>query len=187
MMLKDLLKPQNKELTSYIMTNVVFWVFEIYPQSKFTLDSLIYWIRKALSMLKWSIAVNCLPYYMIPGRNLLRPLTEDRKQYLLHRISDLIQNPQAVFQCKKIHFGMTLYDMTLLSAWQNDQDEREETHLQFCLICNSLHHGPELSPEATEAAIQRLHYLRAKVNMQYPEPLKRMTEVALAYGLDIVR
>lgn len=71
MLLKDIIKPENKEITSFMMKNLVFWLCERYPKTEFSLEKLMYWVRRALRMLQESIEVNFLPYYMIPGRNLL--------------------------------------------------------------------------------------------------------------------
>lgn len=159
MLLKDIIKPENKEITSYVMKNLVFWLCERYPENEFSLEKLMYWVRRALRMLHESIKVNFLPYYMIPGRNLLKPLTAERKQALLGRIACLIENPWLLLRCKKMDMGVTLLDMHLLDAWQQDQDFREKLLFEHLLIQLQLMHRPEEHPKTAEAAINRMYHI----------------------------
>lgn len=137
MMLKQILNPENKELTSYTMKNIVFWLCEMHPQNAFSPETLMLWVRKALRMLRKSIEINRLPYYMIPARNLLKPLTADRKQMLITNISKIIADPLVVFRCKKIDVGMKLFDRGVLDAWSCKRDSYELLLLD--IMATSLH------------------------------------------------
>lgn len=158
MCMKDLLKPTNKDITSYTMKNIVFWLCEMNPQSEFTSDSLMYWVRKGLCMLKQSVEINFLPYYMIPGRNLLKSMPADRKHTLLARIDCLISNPQLVLQCKMLNFAIKLFEMKLLNEWQYEQESLERMHLEWEMIHGHLTQCEE-PPDRVEALVQRSHYL----------------------------
>lgn len=138
MCLKEILKPSNKEITSYVMKNVVFWLCEMFPQSRFTSDLLMYWIQKALLMLKRSIELNFLPYYMIPNRNLLKQIKPDRKQVLIEKISEIVRDPNLVLQCRKIRVGMALFEKQLLDDWQWNRDLNETLLLELVQIQTDL-------------------------------------------------
>lgn len=138
MCLKEILKPSNKEIKSYVMKNVVFWLCEMFPQSRFTSDLLMYWIQKALLMLKRSIELNFLPYYMIPNRNLLKQIKPDRKQVLIEKISEIVRDPNLVLQCRKIRVGMALFEKQLLDDWQSNRDLNETLLLELVQIQTDL-------------------------------------------------
>lgn len=159
MCLKDQLKPENKDITSYTMKSVVFWLCEQHPQNEFTSDSLTHWLVKALRMLRMSVEINFLPYYMIPGRNLLKPLTAERKQALRGKISRLVENALLVFQCRMLNFAVKLNEMNLLTDWRREQDSLETLKLEGNKISYTLEWGDEVSAETKEALIQRKHQL----------------------------
>lgn len=138
MLLKEHLKPENTEITSYTVKNIVFWLCEMYPQSRFTPDSLLQWLRKALQMLRQSIHLNMLPYYMIPSRNLLKGLDADTKKRLTTRISKILQDPLFVFQFKKIQVGTALFENGFLDVSGFRRDMAERLLLDECCICQRL-------------------------------------------------
>ena len=76
--LKDILKPTNKEITSFIIKNLIFWLFERRNCKGHCLFGLL---TKALRILKKAVGNNFLSYYMIPARNLMsgKMTTEQRK------------------------------------------------------------------------------------------------------------
>lgn len=140
MLLKEHLEPENKEITSYTVKNIVFWLCEMYPQSRFTPDSLLHWLRKALQMLRQSIHLNVLPYYMIPSRNLLKGLNADTKQRLTTRISRILQDPLFVFHSKRIQKGTTLFENGSLDVSGFKRDMAERLLLDECCIIQRLQH-----------------------------------------------
>ncbi|KAH3875174.1 hypothetical protein DPMN_038437 [Dreissena polymorpha] len=71
MVVKDVLKPVKKEITSYTVKNIVLWLAENNPQAQFNESNLFYWIREGLEKLRTAILKIELPYYMIPERNLM--------------------------------------------------------------------------------------------------------------------
>lgn len=88
---KETLKPISKDITSYIMKNLVFWVAESHDYSYFTVDNLINILQLALHDLKTRIVANWLPNYMIPERNLLaNKLTRKQRDQLCRKIDSLI-------------------------------------------------------------------------------------------------
>ncbi|KAH3773697.1 hypothetical protein DPMN_175065 [Dreissena polymorpha] len=71
MILKNVLKPRKKEITSYVMKNIVLWQAESNPQNKFDAESLFHWLHDGIRELGTAIATQKLSYYMVPERNLM--------------------------------------------------------------------------------------------------------------------
>ncbi|KAH3693220.1 hypothetical protein DPMN_192623 [Dreissena polymorpha] len=71
MILKEVLKPNNKEITSFVLKNVIFWQAENNVPSIFHERNLIHWLHDTLGTLRTVIACTQLPYYTIPERNLM--------------------------------------------------------------------------------------------------------------------
>ncbi|KAH3697317.1 hypothetical protein DPMN_084815 [Dreissena polymorpha] len=59
MILKEIIKPNNKEITSYVLKNIILWQVENTPQTHFHARRLFHWLHEGLT------------YYMIPERNLM--------------------------------------------------------------------------------------------------------------------
>lgn len=55
MIVKEILIPQNKEITSYVVKNLVMWIAEESPTKMFTPEMLLYWLRVALNKLRTAI------------------------------------------------------------------------------------------------------------------------------------
>lgn len=143
MILKDFLKPENKEITTYTMKNIVFWMSEMFPLEKFRVNNLIHLVRKALKMLKKSLILNFLPYYMIPKRNLFeRKIEKVYKKALLEKISTLLDlGPRVLIVCRKIQFAVNLEQLQRLGSWAAKRQKCEEMVLEivtFILLCDLL-------------------------------------------------
>ena len=120
MVLKDFLKPANKEVTSYTMKNIVFWLCESHPVSAFSPDMLLYWVGKALHVLKGSIHCGYLPYYMLPARNLHQgKFCEATKETMKNKLSSFLRaEPSSSIQlCKRVSFGISLLHEGTLEEW----------------------------------------------------------------------
>ncbi|KAH3705541.1 hypothetical protein DPMN_080618 [Dreissena polymorpha] len=105
MIIKDIIKPTNKEITSYILKNIVLWQAERTPQTRFSAYSLLHWLHDGLRELRTAIAKKHMPYYMIPERNLMEACDINNK---LHRkwvadITDMLEEgPGVVLRLEKI-------------------------------------------------------------------------------------
>ncbi|XP_052222125.1 uncharacterized protein LOC127838413 isoform X2 [Dreissena polymorpha] len=80
MVKKDVLQPQKKEVTSFTVKNIVLWIAENNPHSLFHESSLFHWLYEGLYALRVAIDTKELPYYMIPGRNLMAACALDHEQ-----------------------------------------------------------------------------------------------------------
>lgn len=98
----DILKMNGHSVSSYMMKNVAFWLAENNSPSMFSPNTLFSWIVEALRKLKLFVEVNYLPYYMIPGRNLLvEKIGESERVPLQRCLTDLIQaGPNILYRCK---------------------------------------------------------------------------------------
>ncbi|KAH3875206.1 hypothetical protein DPMN_038469 [Dreissena polymorpha] len=92
MVVKDVLKPVKKEITSYTVKNIVLWLAENNPQAQFNESNLFYWIREGLEKLRTAILKIELPYYMIPERNLMAAcgLDDGQKCTWVNTITDMM-------------------------------------------------------------------------------------------------
>ncbi|XP_060591191.1 uncharacterized protein LOC132746131 [Ruditapes philippinarum] len=106
MVAKDILKNVSKGISSYMMKNVTFWMSELLPKELFRKENLINLLFLSLVFLKKCVSYsNGLPYYMIPGRNLLaEKLTPDSRQPLCDLIGTLIaEGPRFILlRCNKL-------------------------------------------------------------------------------------
>ncbi|KAH3701822.1 hypothetical protein DPMN_076818 [Dreissena polymorpha] len=80
MVVKDVLKPLKKELSSYTVKNIVLWIAEKYPQSLFNERTFLHWVREGLDELRTAIFTKHLPYYMISERNLMESCVIEEEQ-----------------------------------------------------------------------------------------------------------
>ncbi|KAH3734243.1 uncharacterized protein LOC127850725 [Dreissena polymorpha] len=71
MIVKDRLNPKKKEVTSYVLKNIILWQAESNSPTLFQENKLFHWLHDAMRTLKTAIAFTQLPYYMIPDRNLM--------------------------------------------------------------------------------------------------------------------
>jgi hypothetical protein len=96
---KVTLKPLSKDMSSYLMKNVVFWLAELNDYEYFTRYALIVALKKALAYLKHFVVTNNFPSYMIPQRNLLEgKLTHSQRIKICMRIDSLLkEGPYTVF------------------------------------------------------------------------------------------
>ncbi|KAH3875265.1 hypothetical protein DPMN_038528 [Dreissena polymorpha] len=92
LVVKDVLKPVKKEITSYTVKNIVLWLAENNPQAQFNESSLFYWLREGLEKLRTAILKIELPYFMIPERNLMAAcgLDEGQKCTWVNTITDMM-------------------------------------------------------------------------------------------------
>lgn len=104
MVTTDILEPKNKEITSYMLKNIIFWLAESYPEGLFREETLFSWLLKTLIVLRRAIKTNFLPYYMIPERNLLEvQLSSHRRRRLTSRLSALLRmGPCFLAHCHRI-------------------------------------------------------------------------------------
>ncbi|KAH3796125.1 hypothetical protein DPMN_149692 [Dreissena polymorpha] len=105
MILKNVLRPRKKEITSYVMKNIVLWQAENNPQNKFNARSLFHWLHDGLKELKTAIVTQQLSYYMIPERNLKAASDLHAKQQSkwVADITDMMaEGPRVILRLPKI-------------------------------------------------------------------------------------
>ncbi|KAH3850412.1 hypothetical protein DPMN_092823 [Dreissena polymorpha] len=105
MIVKELLKPKNKEITSFVMKNTIFWQAESNPLAMFQERNLIYWLHDALGTLRTVISSTQMPYYMIPERNLMADcgLQDAQQQNWVAVITDMMEEgPRVILRLSKI-------------------------------------------------------------------------------------
>ncbi|XP_052229565.1 uncharacterized protein LOC127843798 isoform X2 [Dreissena polymorpha] len=105
MILKDILQPQKKEITSYVLKNIILWQAERNPQSQFNAHDFFYWLHDALRELRTAIAQKHVAYYMIPDRNLMAAcgLEEALQHKWIADITDMMaEGPRVILRLPKI-------------------------------------------------------------------------------------
>ncbi|KAH3733859.1 hypothetical protein DPMN_040296 [Dreissena polymorpha] len=55
MIIREILKPTKKEITSYVLKNIISWKAENIPQTKFPAQSLLHWVHDGLRELRMAI------------------------------------------------------------------------------------------------------------------------------------
>ncbi|XP_053390635.1 uncharacterized protein LOC123542440 [Mercenaria mercenaria] len=96
MLVKHELKQICANITSYIVKNVIFWVFEK-RSGTFHRHEFVEILLETLIYLKDCIALGCLPNYMMPSRNLLRGKVSQEEAYnLKEHLSILITEDSTV-------------------------------------------------------------------------------------------
>ncbi|KAH3733142.1 hypothetical protein DPMN_039567 [Dreissena polymorpha] len=105
MIVKDVLKPCKKEVTSYVIKNIVLWQAENNPQHNFYKRSFLYWLHDGLRDLKTAIVTQQLAYYMIPERNLMAAsgLQDKQQSKWVADITDMMaEGPNVILRLPKI-------------------------------------------------------------------------------------
>ncbi|KAH3809288.1 hypothetical protein DPMN_137650 [Dreissena polymorpha] len=105
MIVKDVLRPSKKEITSYVMKNIVLWQAERNPQNKFYAQSFLHWLHDGLRALRTAIVTKQLSYYMIPERNLMAAsgLTYRQQSHWVEVITDMMaEGPWVILGLPKI-------------------------------------------------------------------------------------
>lgn len=130
---KSCLKPICKEMTSYLMKNLVMWMVEKLPEQYFTENNLLNTLHITLRTLKYCVESKCLPSYMIPDRNLLADrLTVFESSEVCTMIDSLLeQGPQIVNRCEKIRdaFSMLCRSPEIFFSYTQWQLQTEITFL----------------------------------------------------------
>ncbi|KAH3689880.1 uncharacterized protein LOC127863987 isoform X2 [Dreissena polymorpha] len=105
MILRDIIKPNNKEITSYVLKNIILWQAENTPQTEFHSRSLLYWLHNALRELRTAIAEKKLSYYMIPDRNLMAACGLDgalQRKWVADITDMMDEGPRVILRLEKI-------------------------------------------------------------------------------------
>ncbi|KAH3875272.1 hypothetical protein DPMN_038535 [Dreissena polymorpha] len=133
MVVKDVLKPVKKEITSYTVKNIVLWLAENNPQAQFNESSVFYWLREGLENLRTAILKIELPYYMIPERNLMAAcgLDEGQKCTWVNTITDMMnEGSNALLRLPRIRKAIISHPEPLV--WYNKKRiEMELLHLKL--------------------------------------------------------
>ncbi|KAH3874546.1 hypothetical protein DPMN_037791 [Dreissena polymorpha] len=117
MIVKDVLKPRKKEITSYILKNIVLWLAENNPQTLFHSGSLLHFLHVGLDMLRTAISFIQLPYYMLPERNLMaeRELDVEQQRVFVSSITDMLEEgPKMLLRLNKIRQAIICHPEPLL-------------------------------------------------------------------------
>lgn len=130
---KEMLLPRRNEVNSYIMKNIVFWMAELYPETLFQKKNFCRCLMKALAILEQSILTDYLPYYMIPGRNILGEVTMPvvLKARMLMRIKTILKTgPEFILKWPKMKAAITKAPKDL-KMFENFRDEVERLHFIY--------------------------------------------------------
>lgn len=108
MVKRDIIDKVSSGLTSFMLKNVVCWVCEGLPSTRFTPEHHVYRLRNALYFLRQCLLDSHLPCYMIPQRDLLIGKLEGHNKYkIIKLLSDILtSNGGYLLQCGKLLKGM---------------------------------------------------------------------------------
>ncbi|XP_053379537.1 uncharacterized protein LOC128548510 [Mercenaria mercenaria] len=104
MLVKHELKPICANITSYIVKNVIFWVFEK-RSGTVQRNEFVEILLLTLVYLKDCICFGCLPNYMIPSRNLLRGLLSQVEARALREHLDILitEDSNVLLRCPLVY------------------------------------------------------------------------------------
>ncbi|KAH3796922.1 uncharacterized protein LOC127839231 [Dreissena polymorpha] len=139
MTLKDILKPKNKEITSYTLKNIVLWQAEHNPQTQFNACSLLHWLHDGLRELRTAIAKKHMPYYMIPERNLMEAcgISDKLQNKWVADITDMLEEgPGVILRLKKIRKAIVASPEPML-WYSKKRMELEMLFLEMRITWNS--------------------------------------------------
>ncbi|KAH3825244.1 hypothetical protein DPMN_127118 [Dreissena polymorpha] len=105
MILKEIIKPKNKEITSFVLKNIVLWQAEKTPRTEFLAGSFFHWLHDGLKELKTAIENRHFRYYMIPERNLMAAcgLDDALQSKWVADITDMMEEgPKVILRLEKI-------------------------------------------------------------------------------------
>ncbi|XP_052788917.1 uncharacterized protein LOC128223670 isoform X1 [Mya arenaria] len=146
-LMKEELKSICDEMSSYIVKNIVFWFIESTQQELFSKENMIEHLLSCLQMLQQAIRDNHLPYYMIPGRNLLiERINQLQQQQLIAKLDALIQEgPRVILRCPKVLealYNMSPTELTKKGHWR---DKLEKLWLEWQnIVTNKDEDGKQL-------------------------------------------
>ncbi|XP_052274790.1 uncharacterized protein LOC127874474 [Dreissena polymorpha] len=117
MIVKEVLKPKKKEITSFVLKSLIFWQAERNATAMFKDRNLIQWLHDALGTLRTVISSTQLPYYMIPERNLMAAcgLQEEQQRKWVADIADMMEEgPRVILRLPKIRRAIICHPEPLL-------------------------------------------------------------------------
>ncbi|XP_052773041.1 uncharacterized protein LOC128211933 isoform X2 [Mya arenaria] len=124
---KSQLKPISDEISSFLLKNIMLWYTEQNPTEMFQTKNLLQNVISCLRNLQEAIKVNQLPYYMIPGRNLLTGrISPEQQQQLITKLDELIQEgPCVVLRCPKVHAALEMSPAALAEkgSWRDEVEK----------------------------------------------------------------
>ncbi|WAR14291.1 hypothetical protein MAR_004396 [Mya arenaria] len=124
---KSQLKPISEEISSYVLKNIMLWYTEQNPRHIFQKEHLLQNVILCLKNLKEAINTNHLPYYMIPGRNLLTgKISLELKQQLIEKVKELIQEgPNVILRLPKVQAALKMSPAELAERgrWRDELEK----------------------------------------------------------------
>ncbi|KAH3791392.1 hypothetical protein DPMN_144877 [Dreissena polymorpha] len=153
MVKKDILKPQKKEVTSFTVKNIVLWIAINNPHSLFHERSLFHWLHEGLYALRVAIDTKELPYFLIPGRNLMAACALDhvQKRSWIATIDEMMtEGPRMILRLPKIRQAIIAHPEPL--RWFSGRKIENEMLELICM--NRLALGMD---EDTDVIIQAIN------------------------------
>ncbi|XP_045159169.1 uncharacterized protein LOC123524772 [Mercenaria mercenaria] len=92
MVATKMIRPLYKEMTSYVVKNVIFWVSETQHEQQFRPNLLVDLLWKSLIFIKYCLENNHFPNYMISERNMLGNAVDCKeKQHTIRFLSECLE------------------------------------------------------------------------------------------------
>ncbi|XP_052224511.1 uncharacterized protein LOC127840107 isoform X2 [Dreissena polymorpha] len=157
MVKNDVLKPCKKEVTSFIVKNIVLWIAENNPQSLFNERSLFHWLHEGLYALRVAIDTKELPYYMIPERNLMAACALEHEQKLswIATIDEMMtEGPRLILRLPKIRQAIIAHPEPL--RWYSERKIELEMLQLICM--NRLTLGMDFETDVIMQALLRRRF-----------------------------
>ena len=122
----------SKDISSYVVKNVVFWIAETEPEQTLVPKHLVRLFKKAFMFIKYCLENNHLPNYMIAERSLIsEKMSRNDKRKIIEHLTEYFANERfAIEKNPKLYNSMTFMYHTCDSQqrdfykkWRNDVED----------------------------------------------------------------
>ena len=161
-LIKSAVHPICKDMTSYIMKNVVLWICEQYGDTKFGKEEILPRLFDCIKFLQKCLGNHCLPSYMITERNLLAGRLDSQQRHtLISLMNDLLtEGTKMVLRIDKIHEAVNMMNKTpdILRERSETRDKVEKALYKMEKIMDEIE-TPEQCREVTnKQALKKKEY-----------------------------
>lgn len=108
MIAKSQLKVISKKISSYVVKNILFWLFEKTDINRFIPENIMSIIKEALAYLRNCLYAGNIPNYMLPERNHYEGISEKERHKLLRHLDNLMGDSCLYLRCSELKHLLSL-------------------------------------------------------------------------------
>ncbi|KAL4239349.1 hypothetical protein ACF0H5_000166 [Mactra antiquata] len=129
---KFFLKSICSDMSSFMMKNITFWITETNPSEMFCRGNLLLVLKLGLDMLVGCLKNKCLPYFMIPTRNLfIGRQCLSSSDALISKVEEIIADcPRVILGLPKFRAALDGFQIEKLIEKGHERDTLESLELE---------------------------------------------------------